>query len=73
MDPYSTIFRPHVGGVRVSGSYSAENKGGGVWAEPPPRIKVIIQIITIYYLKLQTVGVKISGSHVENHRDRYSK
>ena len=42
----------------------------GYGRSPLPRIKVIIQIITIYYLKLQTVGVKISGSRVENHRDR---
>jgi len=42
----------------------------GYGHSPLPRIKVIIQIITIYYLKLQTVGVKISGSRFENHRGR---
>jgi len=46
-----------------------ERSGEG--SPSPPRIKIIILIITIYYLNYSTVGVRVSGSYsVENHRER---
>jgi len=46
-------------------------RGLGRGLHPLPRIKIIILIITTYYLNYSTVGVRVSGSYsVENHRER---